>query len=100
MKQPIVTTLLGYLLVTLSATGYTASAFANAAGECRQEAVEYGISQELVDDYVEGCMASRGELIVDDASNSEYVPPAEPEDQQDQQDLLEEPLTGNEDAAQ
>ena len=97
MKQPFTTTLLSSLLVALSATAYTASASANAAGECRQEAVDYGISEELVDEYVNGCLASRGELMIDDVGDTEYVPPAEPEDEQV---LLEEPPMGDEDAAQ
>jgi hypothetical protein len=97
MKQPIVTTVLGYLLVALSAAGYTASAAANAAAECRQEAIEYGVSPELIDDYVDGCQASRGELIVDEVIDTEYVPPVEPEYEQE---MPEDPLTGIDDATQ
>ncbi|MCG6900930.1 MAG: hypothetical protein LJE75_13150 [Gammaproteobacteria bacterium] len=97
MKQPLVTTLLSSLLLALSATAYTPSASANAAGECRQEAVDYGISEELVDEYVSGCLASRGELMIDDVSDTEYASPSGPEDEQV---LLEEPPMGDEDAAQ
>jgi hypothetical protein len=104
MQQPIFTTVLGYLLVALSATGYTASASANAAGDCRQEATDYGISPELVDEYVEGCLASRGELIEDEAVQVEYEPPAEPmyeEDQQQYEEDLQEALpVDDDDAAQ
>jgi len=88
MQQPIFTTVLAYLLVALSATGYTASASANAASDCRQEATDYGISPELVDEYVEGCLASRGELIEDEAVQVEYEPPAEPMYEEDQQEAL------------
>jgi hypothetical protein len=97
MKQAFATTLLGYLLAALSAAAYTASASANAAAECRQEAVDYGISEELVDEYVSGCLASRGELMIDDVSDTEYASPSGPEDEQV---LLEEPSMGDEDAAQ
>lgn len=97
MKPTIFTTVLGYLLIALSATGYTTSALANAAGDCRQEATDYGISPELVDEYVEGCLASRGELVVDEVVESEYEPPVEPQYEEDQQQDL--PMD-DEDAAQ
>jgi len=97
MKKMNFTALPAYLLVALSATGYTASTPAYAAGECRQEAIDYGISPELVDDYVNGCMASRGELTTDEAVDMEYMPPVEAQDDQDMQEDL---VTDDDDAAQ
>jgi len=76
MKKSTHTTLTGCLFVML-ATGYAATASANAASDCRQEAQDYGIVAEGLDDYIEGCLASRGELIVDEAVSMEYAPPGE-----------------------
>jgi len=62
------------LLVTLLAGAGMAVAslpvLANVAEECRQEAQEYGIPPEQMEDYVTGCVLSRG---------GEYMPdpPAE-----------------------
>jgi hypothetical protein len=91
MKQPFFTTVLGYLLVTLAGTVYTAPVSANAASDCRQEAMDYDIPAEQRDDYINGCLASRGEMIADDATGMDYAPPVEPDGQQDS-------LTGNADA--
>lgn len=86
MKQPIFTIVQGCLLVTLAVTGYSAPASADDAGDCRQEALDYGISAEELDDYIDGCLASRGESIADDTANIDYVPP-------DEMDDLPDPLT-------
>jgi hypothetical protein len=93
MKQPIFTTLLGCLSVTLAGTVYTAPVSANAASDCRQEAMDYDIAAEQRDDYINGCLASRGELISDDTAGMDDAPVVE-------QDVLQDSLTGNADAAQ
>jgi len=80
MKQPIFTTVLGCLFVTLTGTGYTTHASADAAADCRQEARGYGVSAEELDDYIDGCLASRGELMIEDAASMDYVPPDEMDD--------------------
>lgn len=93
MKQPTVTSILGCLLVTLAAASHSPSALADTASDCRQEAQDYGISAEELDAYIYGCLASRGELVADDAAGMDYVPP-------DEMDELQDSLTGDDDAAQ
>jgi|GEM_PF-5524111 len=116
MKQPIFTTVLGYLLVTLTGTVYTAPASANAASDCRQETIDYDIPAEQHDDYINGCLASRGELIPDEAVGMDHAPPVELDVPQDsltgdagtgmdyvpplEPDVPQDSLTGNSDAAQ
>ena len=77
MRQPTSTTVLGCLLVALAGTSYAASASADAASDCRQEAQQYGFSQEGLDDYISGCLASRGEYIDSDTADMDYEPPVE-----------------------
>jgi hypothetical protein len=93
MKQPIFTTVLGYLLVTLAGTVYTAPVSANAASDCRQEAMDYDIAAEQRDDYINDCLASRGELIIDEVAGMDDAPLVESDVQQDS-------LTDNADATQ
>lgn len=93
MSQPSFTTVLGCLFVILAVTGYSASASANAASDCRQEAKEYGIVDEGLDDYIDGCLASRGEPNDAYTEDTGSVPPAEADDLTDQQ-------TGDNDAPQ
>ena len=83
MKQSTIITVLGCLFVTLAATGYAASASADAASDCRQEALDYGLSTEELDDYIDGCLASRGEFLDSDTADMEYVPPAETDETDD-----------------
>lgn len=83
MRQPTSTTVLGCLFVALAATGYAASASADAASDCRQEAEQYGFAQEGLDDYISGCLASRGEYIDSDTADVEYIPPVEVEETDD-----------------
>jgi hypothetical protein len=107
MKQRTFTTVLACLLVTLAGTGYTASVFASAASDCRQEALDYGIPAEGLDDYVDGCLASRGELVIEEAVSEYDAPPAEDDapPAEDDAPLMEteampDPLTGDENVAQ
>ena len=84
MKQPMLTTVLGYLLVTLAGTLGSTGVSANAASDCRQEAKDYDVSPEQLDDYINGCMASRGEYIAEDVNEMDYVPPDESLDQEEE----------------
>jgi hypothetical protein len=77
MRRSNRTAFLGGLFVTLAATAYIAPVSADAVSDCRQEAQDYGIHAEGVDDYVEGCLASRGELIVEEEVAVDYMPPEE-----------------------
>ena len=74
MKQPRLTTALAYLLVTLAGIVFSTSVSANAASDCHQEATDYGIADEQLDDYITGCLASRGELYAEETPDMEYAP--------------------------
>jgi hypothetical protein len=80
MRKLIFFTVLGWLFFTLAGTGSVASTSASAESQCRQEATEYDISTELLDDYIDGCLASRGELIDGDTTDVDDIPPVEPDD--------------------
>ena len=45
--------------------------------ECRQEAEEYGIPPEQLEEYVTGCVLSRGGDYVQDPAVQEYTAPQE-----------------------
>lgn len=96
MKQLTFPTVLGYLFITLAGTGYAPFASAGAVSDCRQEALDFGVSTEEIDDYIDGCLASRGELIDDGTTEMDYVPPVET----DETDDLPDPQTSDTDVAQ
>ena len=77
MKRLILNAVPGLVLVTLAGTCYSVTASADAAGDCRQEALGYEIPAEQLDDYINGCLASRGELVVESSADMDYEPPAE-----------------------
>ena len=93
MKKLIFTAVLKRLFIALAGIGYTISVSASAESHCRQEALDYGVATELLDDYIDGCLASRGELIGSDTTDLDYIPPVEP-------DNLPDPQTGDADYAQ
>jgi hypothetical protein len=45
--------------------------------ECRQEAEDYGIAPEQLDDYISGCVLSRGGSVATEAPDEYYSPPVE-----------------------
>jgi hypothetical protein len=49
---------------------------ANIEMECRAEAEEYGVPPEQMEDYISGCVMSRGGAAPE-ASLEDYTPPAE-----------------------
>jgi len=53
------------------------SVSASIEGECRQEAKEFDIMPELQDDYINGCIESRGGVSALDSTEEEYMPPPE-----------------------
>ena len=77
MKQPLLTNTLGYLLVALAGTVCSTCVYANAASDCRQEARDYSIPEEQLDDYITGCLASRGELYAEETPDMESAAAAE-----------------------
>jgi hypothetical protein len=54
------TSLLVSLLAGAGVIVWSLPVLANVEAECRQEAEEYGIPPEQLDDYVTGCVLSRG----------------------------------------
>ena len=93
MKKPSFTNILGCLLFMLAGTGYATSTLADATADCHQEAQEYSIPDEVLDTYINDCLASRGELIDGDTVEVDYVPPSEMDD-------LPDPLAGDTDVVQ
>lgn len=45
--------------------------------DCRQEAEDYGIAPEQLDDYISGCVLSRGGSVASDQPEEDYSPPVE-----------------------
>lgn len=50
---------------------------ADVDAECRQEAEDYGIPPEQLEDYVTGCVLSRGGNYSQDPAPEDYVAPDE-----------------------
>ncbi len=74
MKQSLFTTAPGYLLVVMAGAVCSTNVSANAAADCRQEATDYGVAEEQLEDYITGCMASRGELYAEETPDIEHAP--------------------------
>jgi hypothetical protein len=53
---------------------------ANVDAECRQEAEDYGIPPEQLEDYITGCILSRGGNYVQEPVAEDYNTPVEAED--------------------
>jgi len=53
---------------------------AGVEAECRQEAEEFGIMPELRNDYINGCIDSRGGVSTSASTEEDYVPPSESDD--------------------
>ena len=45
--------------------------------ECRQEAEDYGIAPEQLEDYISGCVLSRGGSVATELPGEDYSPPVE-----------------------
>ena len=71
------------LLVSLLAGAGVAvlslTVLANVDAECRQEAEEYAIPPEQLEDYVTGCILSRGGNYAEEPVVEDYTAPEEPE---------------------
>jgi len=65
------------LLVSLMAGALPA--LASVSEECRQEAQDYGIPPEQMQDYVSGCVSSRGGDYAQDPAMPDYIAPPEGE---------------------
>ncbi len=51
--------------------------------ECRQEAADYGVMPELSNDYVNGCIESRGGASTSSSVEKDYEPASESDDAND-----------------
>jgi hypothetical protein len=82
------------MLTGLIATVQTVSA--SVAGECQQEAKDYGIESELLDDYIKGCIESRGG---EDVSNEAPQSDIQPSDvQPTEEDVMNDPAENSDPA--
>ena len=52
------------------------SADADIQQECRQEAQEYGVDAELMDQYIRDCVSSRGGVVTTDEPAVDAGPPS------------------------
>ncbi len=75
------TSLLVSLLAGAGVTVWSLPVLANVDTECRQEAEDYGIPSEQMEDYVTGCVLSRGGNYTPDPAD--YNAPAEGETSND-----------------
>lgn len=68
------------LLFAAFLTGIASSAepvFAGVEADCRQEAVSYGIEPEQQQEYISGCIESRGGPDASDNTGETYVEPTD-----------------------
>ena len=79
MKKIQDTPLLVSMLAGVCAAAVSLPLLADVDAECRQEAEEYGIPPEQLDDYVTGCVLSRGGNYVPEPAAEDYTAPVEPE---------------------
>jgi hypothetical protein len=77
MKDVVRSARLAYLFIAAGLAGVTQPATADSVGECRQEAELYGVPPEQFEDYLHGCVMSRGGYPSDAGSQGELAPPVE-----------------------
>jgi hypothetical protein len=80
MKNIQGTPLLVSLLAGAGMVAACLPVLANVDAECRQEAEDYGIPPEQLDDYITGCILSRGGNYVQEPAAEDYTAPVEAED--------------------
>lgn len=72
---------------------------AGVEAECRQEVEDFGVMPELREDYISGCIDSRGGVSTSAGAEEDYVPPSEPEEDYvppSEPDDINSPEAGNE----
>jgi len=72
-----------FVISMLAVFGFTAVIQPVSAGveaECRQEAEDYEVMPELRNDYINGCIESRGGASTSSSVEEGYVPPSEADD--------------------
>ena len=80
MKKILKTTFMVPVLIVLGMAATIQSVSANVVAECRQEAEDYEIAPELRDEYISGCVDSRGGESAPSSDEEGYVPPSESDD--------------------
>jgi hypothetical protein len=70
---------LACLSLAVGLAGNLTQVFADPAGECREEAETYAVPPEQQNDYVQGCIASRGGNYPDAVSQDDVTPATEAE---------------------
>jgi len=74
------TTFVVPVLIVLGIAATVQPVSASVEAECRQEAVDYGIMPELLDEYINGCIDSRGGTSIPSSVEEDHVPPPESDD--------------------
>lgn len=79
MKDAVCSACPVYLFIAAVLAAITPPATADPVAECRQEAELYGVSPEQFEDYLHGCVMSRGGYAPDAGSQAEPAPPVDGE---------------------
>jgi hypothetical protein len=77
MKKIRRTTFVVPVLIVLGIAATVQPVSANVEAECRQEAVDYEVMPELLDEYINGCIDSRGGTSIPSSVEEDNVPPPE-----------------------
>jgi len=81
MNKIITTTPVTHVLMVMCLVTGAQAVSAGFEAECRQEAEDYEIMPELREEYITGCIDSRGGVSISDSAEEDYVPPSESDDE-------------------
>ena len=74
------TTFVVPVLIVLGIAATVQPVSASVEAECRQEAEDYEVMPELRDEYINGCIDSRGGESIPSSVEGDSVPPSESDD--------------------
>jgi len=80
MKRIHSTTPVVSVLMVMSLAAAIQPVSAGVEAECSQEAEDFGVVPELRDDYISGCIDSRGGESTSAIADENHVPPSESDD--------------------
>lgn len=80
MDNVVTTTFVVRVLMVMCILAGTPATSAGSEAECRQEAEDYEIMPELRDEYITGCIESRGGVSIPVGTEADYLPPPESDD--------------------
>lgn len=80
MKRILSTTPVVSVLMVMSLAAAIQPVSAGVEAECSQEAEDFGVVPELRDDYINGCIDSRGGVSTSAIADENSVPPSESDD--------------------